>query len=306
MTSFTRTLRAAATAGILAGSCTVTACGDEPLISPDEAGCTRGTIAVGRPEAGRVDDASCIAISVRDSSLVLTESWTLHAERGRAYIVRMNPLGEYAELDLVAVTRDATGAPALATAHAHAYSEPGEPEDDMPSQEMLLASYRDQDVALRLESPAYDNYSTWNNYTISVMSCPIRDLPSAGEVGGIALIDGCLSYSFGFNGFEAKVTFLGFKGRAGRSYEAQAQSETSAGPMFGLVAGPDLDVTADLPGSIRYGVGPSEVLNRVIPIERDGRYTFMVSADRETDLVVQASVAPIPLVAPPLGTPRSP
>jgi hypothetical protein len=270
-----RSWRAALFAGVLAGSCTVTACGDEATIDPpDGEACTVGVAAVDGQVDGTFATGSCAVQSDARHRPRLAQSWTLHAEAGTAYLVRLNPVGVADGIDLMAMTRGHGGTPRYATLGINTYAETGESLDDTRSTELLLPSFRDQEISLRVES---DGPADSVRYALSVARCPIRTLELGTTLDSLVITGSCQLRAYPFANAPVDAVFLGFRPTSAEDHVVRAERQEGAVPIRGFVAGPDLDLTWTHTSNVMELIGAGTTLYREFGVDTLGPYTFVVA-----------------------------
>src|ERR1041385_1111139 len=133
--------------------------GSDVLGPPDAPACTVGTIAAGDSVSGNVSASSCMLWSDYNYGVTRAASWTLHAEKNTAYIVRLRHQEDAHAFDnwsgdLVLYGRNAHGDPEFETGWWNSFGAVNG--NGGENEEMMLATDRDQTWSIRVEaaSPA--------------------------------------------------------------------------------------------------------------------------------------------------------
>lgn len=284
-----RSWRAALLAGVLAGSCSITACGEsETLPPPDGEECTVGVAIVDGQVNGTPGAGDCTILSEAKHRQRLAQSWTLQADAGRMYIVRLNPVGVVNGMDVMAIARGPGGRPQYATLGTYTYQETGESVDDSRSTELLLPADRDQELSIRIES---DEAPGTASYALSVTSCPIRMVELEVAVDSIPITGTCQLRAYPFATAPVDVAVLGFRAVTTEPYTVGAERQDGTLLLRGFVAGPGVDVAWTHTGHLLELIGAGAALDKEFGVDSVGTYTFVVAKPVGSPVLFSARVS---------------
>ena len=265
--------------------------GSDVLAPPDGANCTVGSIAPGDSVKGEVSAASCAGFSDMNYETILFQSWTLHARKNKAYVVRLRHV-ENADSadnwkgDLYAYTRNDAGDAEWATGWWESFGLANA--NGGGNEELLLATDRDRTYSLRVQVNSAANAGA---NTLSVEECALHPLPGpAQSVAGVDLASACVSLGVGAEPY--RLAFFSFPADTFHTYHALATRTAGEGTLWAHVSGPDDDVgcyTDNCTWST-YLSGVTDVdLNLSDAITRAGRQTFALAVRADSSATVSAS-----------------
>lgn len=294
-------LRAAWSSAALLSLGLVAACsGNDVLGPPDGTACTVGTIAPGDSAKQEITGASCAGFSDYAYANIWFQSWTLHARKNTAYVVRLRHVENAAaadniNADLYAYARNPAGDPVFATGWWNSFGASNA--NSGANEEMYLVGDKDRDYSIRVQ--IYDQADT-GAYTLSVVSCPMQALTVGTPIAGIDLAAStCTSNAFYGGATVRKLTFLGFQADSFHTYNAMDSVTAGAGTLYGVVTGPDMDVGCYTDNctyaTSTYGV-PN--FNFGVNIGYGGLHTFMAAVNADSAATVTAEVTSTPIPAP--------
>lgn len=271
--------------------------GDNILGPPDAPACTAGTIAAGDSVSGNVSTSSCQLWSDEYSVVTSAESWTFHAQKNTAYIVRLRHQEDAHGFDnwdgdLVLYGRNAEGDPQFETGW---WSDFGAQNGNGGyNEEMMLATDRDQTWSIRVES-----YSTADTgaYTLSVEQCPLHTLSPAASVTGVDLATGC--YSLTFQSAPTRIAFFSYAGDTLSTFNVTSTRTAGAAFQHGQITGPDNDVSNWTEFSYSQPLsGDTTMSSGNYTPNATGRQTFWVGANADSAATVSVALTSAPLTAP--------
>lgn len=300
--------------GALAGAalCAVTlvaSCGgDDVLGPPDAAACTVGTIAAGDSVSGNVSGSSCLLWSDYNYVETRAESWTLHAKKNTAYIVRLrhqsqDTVGGFDNWsgDLALYGRNAQGDPEFETGWWDSFGV-GNGNSGV-NEEMMLATDRDQTWSIRVESASKADTGA---YSLTVESCPLHPLTTAAPVTGVNVTaTGC--YSLTFQAAATRIAFFSYPGDSLTNNTVTSTRTAGAAYQHGEITGPDNDVSSWTSSSYRTNFsGDTTQTSGIYHPAATGRQTLWVGVNADSAATVSVSMtsAPIPAPRPFSSTPR--
>lgn len=297
------TVRLAWFAAIALSTAALASCGgDDTLGPPDGTACTAGSIAPGDSVKGAVTSSSCAMFSDYEYEAIWAESWTLHAAKGTAYVVRLRHIADGGmpdniNADLYAYGRNDAGDVAFATGWWSSFAPSNG--NGGSNEEIFLVGDKARDYSIRVQ--IYDLADT-GAYTLSVESCPIRTLTAGTPLTGVDLSTGCVANAY-YGGGMRHLNFFGFVADSFHSYNAIAARTAGTAKLTGTVSGPDMDVGC-YTDNCTWATSTTglDSMNLAVDIGYGGWHTFIASANADSAATVTALLTSSVLAAPAFAT----
>lgn len=278
---------------LIAAACS----GDDILGPPDAAACTAGTIAAGDSVSGNVSTSSCTLWSDYNYVETRAQSWTLHAQKNTAYIVRLRHQEDAHAFDnwkgdLVLYGRNAHGDPEFETGWWLNFGVANA--NGGVNEEMMLATDRDQTWSIRVESASTADTGA---YTLSVEKCPLRPITTDSGATGVDVATGC--HSLTFAGGNKRIAFFSYPGDTLSSFKVTSTRTAGSAFQYGEITGPDNDVSnwTDYSFSTSFS-GDTTMTSTTYTPAAPGRQTLWIGIDADSAATVDVGVTSLPLTAP--------
>ncbi|HTK56588.1 MAG TPA: hypothetical protein VL295_07180, partial [Gemmatimonadales bacterium] len=255
------------------------------------------TIAAGDSVRGNVSSSSCLLWSDYNYVETRAESWTLHAKKNTAYIVRLrhqadtNAFDNWAG-DLVLYGRNAQGDPQFETGWWNDFGVANG--NGGYNEEMMLATDRDQTWSIRVEAAST---SDTGHYTLSVESCPLHPITPAAGATGINVATGCTSLTFQSD--TTRIAFFSYAGDTSSTFHVTSTRTAGAAYQYGEITGPDNDVSNWTDFSYSTSFAGDTVMNspNYTP-NAIGRQTLWVGVNADSAATISVALTSTPIPAP--------
>lgn len=291
--------RAAWLGAQLLATAVLAGCGGSDVLGPPDApACTVGTIAAGDSVSGNVSASSCMLWSDYNYGVTRAASWTLHAEKNTAYIVRLRHQEDAHAYDdwkgdLVLYGRNAHGDPEFETGWWESFG--GSNVNGGQNEEMMLATDRDQTWSIRVESASPADTGA---YTLSVEKCPLHPITTADGATGVDLTTGC--HSLTFQAAPTRIAFFSYAGDTVSTFNVTSTRTAGAAFQYGQITGPDNDVSnwTDFSYSQSIPAADTSMSSGDYTPNGDGRQTFWVGVNADSAATISVALTSAPLPAP--------